>query len=196
MDYEDLDVEDVTKNSVKKKVKSGAKGKSAERDIVHALNERFAKIITEHPNAGAFSRSLGSGNRFGQKVVLSASAKEIYAGDITCPNSCDCSFNFVIESKKGYNDIDLFTAFVGKCKGLDAFLSQVDTDSKRVHKRALLIWKKDRKPALAFFKANHGEMAKIAKYNFMQYLDWTAISLENILTLPDDFWFKTQTLCR
>jgi hypothetical protein len=181
----DLDIEDILNDKPKKKkIKSGQKGKSGERDLVKILNERFAKILAEHPKGGAFSRSVGSGSRWGQQVILSDAANQIYAGDLTCPER----FNFVIESKKGYNDIDLYNAFTGKCGGLDEFLKQVETDAKRVGRRELLIWKKDRKPALAFLKIKIGENIP-SKYTIMFYLEWTAVALNDLLTMPDEFWF-------
>lgn len=175
----------------KKKIKSGAKGKGAEREIAKTLNERFAKILAAHPTWGQFSRSVGSGNRWGQQVVLSEQAKQVYSGDLTCPEH----FNFVIESKKGYNDIDLITAFTGKCGGLDEFLKQVEDDSKRVGREPILIWKKDRKPALAFLKCKPGEL-QVRLINeglnpiFMSYLEWSVVTFDDILKLPDDFWFN------
>jgi len=187
----DLEIDDLLKEPKNKKIKSGLKGKSAERDLVKILNIRFAKIIAEHPKGGAFSRSVGSGSRWGQRVVLSESASQIYAGDLTCP---EC-FNFVIESKKGYNDIDLITAFTGKCGDLDEFLKQVKTDAERVKRKPLLIWKKDRKPALVFLKAAPGEI-QIKLINegvnpvFMTYLEWHVFRLDDLLKLPDEFWFK------
>jgi len=180
----DLDTDNLFEEPPKKKIKSGLKGKAAERDLVKILNERFAKFIAEHPKGGSFSRSVGSGNRFGQKVILSESASQIYAGDLTCPEH----FNFVIESKKGYNDIDLCIAFTGKCGGLDEFLKQVSEDAKRVGRRALLIWKKDRKPALAFLKTKPGEIISY-KHARMVYLDWDVVAIDDLLPLPDDFWF-------
>ena len=182
----DLDIDDLfNEEPKKKKIKSGLKGKSQERDLVKILNERFAKRIAEHPKDGAFSRSVGSGNRFGQQVILSEAASQIYAGDLTCPEH----FNFVVESKKGYNDIDLITAFTGKCGGLDEFLKQVLDDSKRVSRKPLLVWKKDRKPALAFFQ---GELGEIINYQHAQlcYGDWRAVLFDDLLTMPDDWWFR------
>ena len=191
---DDLDIDDLFhEDPKKKKIKSGLKGKGAEREIVKILNERFAKILTEHPGWGAFSRSVGSGNRWGQKVVLSESAKQVYSGDLTCPEH----FNYVVESKKGYNDIDLITAFTGHCKGLDEFLKQVEDDSKRVGRNPILIWKKDRKPALAFVKSHRGELqsrlinAGIKNPIMMLYGEWTVVTLDDILKLEDDFWFNT-----
>ena len=189
----ELDVDDLFfEEPKKKKIKSGAKGKGAEREIVKILNERFAKILKENPTWGAFSRSVGSGNRWGQHVTLSESAKQVYSGDLTCPEH----FNFVVESKKGYNDIDLITAFTGKCGGLDEFLKQVEDDSKRVGRKPILIWKKDRKPVLAFLKSKFTGEFQVRLINLginpiiMHYGEWTVVTLDDILKLEDAFWFS------
>lgn len=186
--FDDLDVENLLGEDQpkKKKIKSGLKGKSAEREICHLLNERFSKILSENPSGGAFSRSVGSGNRWGQKVILSDAAKQIYSGDITCPEK----FLFVVESKKGYNDIDLCLVFLGKCPGLDAFLKQVEEDAERVKRLPILVWKKDRKPAIAFIKQTclyqtTGYTASI------WFKDWLGLPFEELLAKTDDnFWFK------
>ncbi len=182
---DDLDIEDVVKEKPKK-IKSGAKGKSAERDICHALNDRFVNILKAHLSWGTFSRSVGSGNRWGQGVILSEQAKNVYASDICCPEN----FLFVIESKKGYNEIDLCACFSGKCPGLDAFLQQVSEDAEKVKRHPLLIWKKDRKPAIAFIrKANAPN--KLCPSIMMDYKDWIALPfIELLVSTPDDFWFK------
>ena len=189
MSNDDFFIDDLFEDpKKKKKIKSGAKGKGQERELAKTLNERFTKILAEHPTWGAFSRR--SGNRWGQHVVLSESAKQVYSGDLTCPEH----FKFVVESKKGYNDIDLNAAFDGACRGLDEFLQQVSDDAKRVDRMPLLVWKKDRKPALAFLKGQPGEIqVKLLNEGispvFMSYLEWTAVRLEDLLLLPDDFWF-------
>ncbi|MCK9458561.1 MAG: hypothetical protein M0R80_02895 [Proteobacteria bacterium] len=192
---DDLDVEDVLKEKPKK-IKSGAKGKAAERDICHILNKRFANILLAHPSWGTFSRSVGSGNRWGQGVMLSEQAKNVYASDICCPEH----FLFVIESKKGYNEIDLCTCFSGKCPGLDTFLQQVLDDSLRVNRKPLLIWKKDRKPAIAFIREPMTwagpnwpeEFQATADMFYTGVGGWSALPFTELLTsTPDTFWFST-----
>ena len=190
-DFNDLDVEDVLKEKPKK-IKSGAKGKAAERDICHILNERFATLLKAHLSWGSFSRSVGSGNRWGQGVMLSEQAKNVYASDICCPEN----FLFVIESKKGYNEIDLCACFSGKCPGLDAFLQQVLDDSLKVNRKPLLIWKKDRKPAIAFIQVPVTWLAT-AEMHYIGGGGWTAIPFSELLaSTPDDFWFAMTDLTK
>lgn len=185
MENDDLEVDDLIKNlDKKKKIKSGRKGKKGERDIVDALNARFEALFNANPAWGKFSRSIGSGNRWGQSVFLPAHAKLTFTGDLTCPEK----FKFVIESKCGYNDIDLFAIFGGKCKELDDFIKQVSDDSTRSGRMPLLIWKKDRKEKVAFVKK---DLFTERPATFIVYHEWVGVSLTWLLeTKPDEFFFE------
>jgi len=177
---EDFIVEDILV-SKPKRIKSGKKGKRVELNLVKILNKRFVDLFSLHPDWGAFSRSIGSGNRWGQNVHLPKHAQDTFTGDLVCPQF----FKFVVESKGGYNDIDLCSAFGGKCKGLDDFMKQVINDSKRSGKKPLLVWKKDRKTSLAIVKEELPPFKCLMKYK-----GWTIVSLEDLLSLDDDFFFS------
>jgi hypothetical protein len=185
-DEEEIEIENVLDNNKKnKKIKSGIKGKRVELELVKSLNTRFQNILNKNPNFGKFSRSVGSGNRWAQNVHLSRTAVNIYSGDIVCPDN----FNFVLESKGGYNDIDLCSAFEEGQSGLDDFLKQVTDDSMRCSRKPLLLWKKDRKPRLAFLKT-----ADLPNFDFeysMKYRDWTIVNFQDLLKSPDDFFFQS-----
>lgn len=183
-DIEDFVIDhDIINNKKKKKIKSGVKGKRGEREIVDALNTRFADVFKSNSTLGQFSRSVASGARWGQNVVLSQSAMNNFSGDITCPDS----FKFVIESKLGYNDIDLYMCFTGKCRELDNFLEQVTNDSIRCGRSPMLIWKKDRKNKLTFIKATE---LKVFPPIHIMYGTWIGLSFDWLLTLPDEYFFK------
>ena len=186
---DDYEVDDLVENlNKKKKIKSGSKGKRGERDVVHELNARFASLLAANPTWGAFSRSVGSGNRWGQNVCLPKHAKDTFFGDITRPEK----FRFVLESKLGYNDIDLFNCFSGRCKELDDFLKQVEDDSVRSGCMPMLIWKKDRKEKVAFMLQT--DMAKCPLWEAppvaqIFYKNWFGSPLTWLLTAPDKFFF-------
>ena len=182
---EDYIIDDlINEKPKKKKIKSGKKGNRGELEIVKILNERFSKIISETPGIGSFSRSVGSGNRWGQKVDLSEAAKKVYSGDLTVPTN----FLFTIESKNGYDDIDLMSAFSGKCKGLEDFLDQVTNDAERVGRKPLLVWKKTRKPRVAFLRSKDWKKKGSTMFFFK---GWVALPLEELLEKTrDDFWFE------
>jgi hypothetical protein len=170
----------------KPKVKSGLKGKGAEREIVKLLNSRFEKLLAAHSDWGKFSRSVGSGNRWGQNVDLPKHAKDTFSGDLCVPQN----FLWVLESKKGYDDIDLCVLFGGTCAILDEFLKQVDDDSKRCGRKPLLVWKKDYKPRVAFLKRKDAPPAR--KFTCcMQYNKWMAVSFDELLRTEDAFFFNT-----
>lgn len=177
MDFDNLDDFHVEKLEKKKKKKNGnRKGKRVEREIVHKLNERF-----KHLNE-SFSRSVGSGNRYGQVKNMPKHAKETLTGDLCCPQG----FKFVIESKGGYSGIDLNSILDGGNSEVDKFLEQVTEDSTRANKMPMLIWKRDRKPWLCFLKTNQIN----GDYDYkITYRDWTCILLDSLLNLDDKFFF-------
>jgi len=189
---DDLDVDDITENLNKpKRIKTGKKGKKGELDIVNDLNLRFVELLTKNPTWGGFSRTIGSGNRWGQQVNLPQHAKDTFTGDLVTPTN----FKFVIESKKGYNDIDLFDCFSGRNRGLDEFLKQVNDDSVRSGKKPMLIWRKDRKEKLVFLKQNNfgdEELSGLHTYSSatLFYKEWIGLIFSGLLLKPDDFFFE------
>jgi hypothetical protein len=186
MEDEDADVEDIFKKSPNK-IKSGKKGKRVELELVKSLNARFSTILSANPTWGKFSRSVGSGNRWGQNVHLSKNATNIYSGDIVCPEH----FNFVLESKGGYNEIDLCSAFDEGHSELNAFLQQVTDDSARCGRMPMLLWKKDRKPRLAFLKEK--DLPQIHFDYSMKYRDWKVVNFEDLIKMGEEFFFDDPT---
>jgi hypothetical protein len=180
MNFDDLENDyHVEKFKNKKKgVNGNRKGKRVERELVNVLNERF-KGYDE-----SFSRSVGSGNRWGQVKNMPSHAKETFSGDICCPKG----FKFVLESKGGYNKIDLNSVFEDGISDLDAFLEQVSDESKRTGKMPMLVWKRDRKPWIAFVRTNN--IQGDYKYKIV-YRDWTAVKFLELLKLEDKFFFET-----
>lgn len=184
MEFDDYEVDDIVNNLKKtKKIKSGSKGKRGERGIVDDLNNRFRQLFDKNPEWGQFSRSVGSGNRWGQRVFLPQHAKDTFSGDLTCP----AQFLFTIESKSGYNEIDLYNCIVGKCKELDTFLEQASSDSERVKKKPLLIWKKDRKNRIAFL---HVSELTDRPDKYLVYKDWIGVCFNWLLGQEDEFFFN------
>jgi len=192
MHDDEMDIEDILENAnpKKKKIKTGQKGKRVERDVVHLLNTRFQEILSK--SGEGFSRSIGSGNRWGQGVMLSAQAKQTFSGDIACPTN----FIWTIESKGGYNDIDLNSVFDGGNSTLNEFIKQVSDDAERTSRKPIILWKKDRRPRLAILKLDdvktHLDPEKI-QY-FMHYREWVMVNFDFVLTLPDEFFFKTTAI--
>jgi hypothetical protein len=183
MEEQDYIIDDIFFNTEKnkKKINSGRKGKGGERQLASIFNKRFATLLENNPTWGKFTRSVGSGNRWGQ-VALSSNATNFYSGDIICEN-----FKFVIEAKTGYDDIDLFTAFDGN-KEIDAFLKQVSDDAKRCNKKPMLVWKKNRKDHIVFIC----EKIDCSKLTYkMFYREWTVVSLNALLeSNADDFFYN------
>lgn len=177
MDQDDLDIEDLLSKKSKKKVNSGAKGKRAERGLVKILNERFGN---------GFSRSIGSGNRWSQVSHLPKHAQDTFSGDLVVPEH----FKWVVESKHGYNEIDLNGALDGGNTQLDSFLAQSEDESKRTGRNPIMCWKKDRKPWIAFVRLTELSIidAKGLSEYILLYRDWVALPLESLLKKQDEFW--------
>jgi hypothetical protein len=174
---EDFIIDDIlTPKKKSKKVDGKKKGNRTELDLTKVLNARFGS---------GFSRSVGSGNRWGQVNHLPKHAREVFSGDLIVPKG----FKFVIESKGGYDSIDMNSVFVRGNSEIDGFLDQVTSDSKRSGRKPMLCWKKTRKPWLAFLltKDLTGQQFKYK----MQYGKWTIVALEHLLKLEDDFFLES-----
>lgn len=173
MNDDDFFVEDVMKNlEKKKKVNSKDKGDRGERDLCKVLCGRF-------PNREAFFRVVGSGNRWSQ-VTLSEHAKEVLVGDVCAPPG----FRHSIECKYGYADIELSSILLNGNKQIDVFLEKAERDAAKVGRHPLLCWRKPHYPWVVFIKR------KIEPPQFhMWYKDWLVVSLDHLLTYPDEWWF-------
>lgn len=178
-DFEDMDdfiTDDIISKKKPKKVDGKKKGNRTELDLVKVLNARFG--------GEGFSRSVGSGNRWGQVNHLPQHAREVFSGDLIVPKG----FKFVIESKGGYDSIDMSSVFVRGNSELDAFLDQVTSDSKRCGRKPLLCWKKTRKPWLSFVHTKD-LVGHTFKYK-LHYGKWSVVALEHLLKIEDDFFIE------
>lgn len=177
-DFEEFDdfVQDdsLLANKKKKKVNGKKKGSRTELDLTKILTKRFGQ---------PFSRTVASGARWSQ-AVLPDHAREVFSGDIVVMKG----FKFVIESKGGYDSIDMSSVFTHGNSELDSFLNQATNDSKRCNRKPMMCWKKTRKPWLAFILTQ--ELAgKEFEYS-MKYREWTAVALDNLLKLEDSFFIE------
>jgi hypothetical protein len=175
MDTSDFEVEDILGRKERKKhLNSGDKGKRVERGLAKILNDRFG---------GGFSRSIGSGNRGEQVSNLPRHAKETFSGDLVCP----ANFAFVFESKGGYDDVDLNSVFEGGNATLDAFLKQASEESVETGRKPILVWKKNRKPWLAWLRTvdlPHTDW----EYRLV-YREWSAVPLSVLLQSDDEYFY-------
>jgi len=176
MNDDDFIIDDILTPKKKKKVDGKKKGNRTELQLAKLLESHFGK---------GFSRSIGSGNRWGQVDYLPDHAKEVFSGDLVVPKG----FKFVLESKGGYDDIDMNSIWNGN-KQLDGFLEQVTKDGKRCNRKPLLAWKRTRKPWIAFIhtKELRGFTKKFK--NRLLYGEWSAVLLEELLKLDDDFFIE------
>lgn len=175
-DTDDFVVEDILSKKRQKKVNGKKKGSRTELDLTKVLNARFGT---------GFSRTIGSGAVGTAKAsYLPKHAQDVFSGDLIVPKG----FQFVIESKGGYDGIDMSSIFVRGNSELDGFLDQVTKDSKRCQRKPMLCWKKTRKPWLAFVLTKD-----LAGHQFkykLQYGKWSAVALEHLLKLEDAFFLE------
>lgn len=172
-DFSGLDIDEILPKKPKK-VNGKKKGNRTELELTKILSDRFKQN---------FSRSVGSGNRWSQ-ASLTEEAKQVFSGDLVVPKG----FKFVLESKGGYDGIDINAIFIKGNSELDSFMQQVTDDSKRCGRKPMVCWKRNRKPWLAFLLTKD-----ITGYEFeysIKYKEWTGIALEVLLKLNDSFFYE------
>lgn len=172
--FDDYDYDDISKNKPKKKVNGKKKGNRTELDLTKLLTARFNQ---------PFSRTVGSGSRWAQ-ANLPQHAKEVFSGDIVVPKN----FRFAIESKGGYDSIDLGSVFLSGNKELDSFMEQAIDDAKRCGRKPMLCWKRTRKPWMAFLLTEDLGQNDF-KYTIV-YGKWTGVALEHLLKKEDSFFLE------
>lgn len=185
-DLEDdgFEPDDILGNYEKRKKKrkdSKDKGGRGERLLIAELDKRFP--------GKAFSRSIGSGNRWSQ-ARLTEAAKQVFTGDVVTPED----FFFALECKYGYNDISLERALKRALEGksgnaqLNKFLTQAEKDGLRVKKKPLMCWKQNYKPWIAFLKTTHLSERLRDSPDRLVYFDWSIVPLETLFSEPDSFF--------
>lgn len=168
-------IEDILNNRSKKRINSKKKGNRVELEFSKIMNKRFK---------GGFSRTIGSGNRWGQNVYLPKHALNVYSSDLVVPEN----FKFSPEVKGGYDGIDLNSIFARGNSDLNKFLVQAYKDAKKCDKKPLLAWKRRRKPWIVFVLK-----ADLEGFNFtysVNYNQWIGIDLNEFIKLSDDFFFN------
>lgn len=180
----ELEIDDLLSEGHKPKIKVDGKKKGNRTELA------LCKLLTKHFGVD-FTRSVGSGNRWGQVRQLSAQAKQVFSGDISVPDG----FLWVFESKGGYEkEIDLTNAMDGEgIAQLDKFIEQSSHDATCCGRKPIICWKRNRKPWLACIQSV--EFFTIScKTDFpyrLHYRDWVIISLTELLEKTDRlFWFK------
>ena len=173
-DFKGLDIDEIQPKRLKK-LNGKKKGNRIELELTKILSNRFKQN---------FSRTVSSGARWSQ-ALLTEEATQIFSGDLVVPKG----FKFVIESKGGYDSIDMSAVFIKGNSELDSFMEQVTDDSRRCGRSPMVCWKKTRKPWLVFVLTRD-----LVGYEFeyaMKYTEWTGVALDHILKLNDDFFYQS-----
>jgi len=124
---------DITPLKKKKRVNSRKKGNRFENKVAKILNERF--------ETDEFCRSPGSG-AFATTHKLPKYLK-VY-GDLITPES----FIYIIECKKGYNDLQLSDLLNSKSI-LRSMIAQASRDSEKSSRKFILVIGQDRRDPMA-----------------------------------------------
>lgn len=155
----------------KESVNVREKGTRAERELCTILNDRF--------DTDAFSRVVGSGNRWAQV----GDVPRDYIGDIVCPDW----FRFSIECKSGYRACLTRLLATGREVTIEAFLAQVSDDAERARRDPLLCWKPDRLPWLAAVRER-------LPFDALRSGKWTILRLSDLLTMDREWWGAPTTV--
>ena len=172
MDDQDLQIENLLENNVKKKKVDGKdKGNRTELNLCKKLTKHFG---TE------FSRAPGSGARTSQVALLPEHAKKTLTGDICVPEG----FRWVIECKGGYEDDMNLTNILdgdGGMSRLDGFIEQVERDAEYCGRKPIILWKRNRKPWIA--KYREADLPNVFFNNWMWYkYHWRIVNFDDMLT--------------
>ena len=181
MDEDDLQIDNILENNVKKKKKVDGKAKGDRTEL------KLCKMLSKHFGS-EFSKALGSGARWSQVGNLPAHAKKTLTGDVCVPEG----FLWVIESKGGYEeDMNLTNVCDGKgIACLDAFIEQVSRDAKYCGRKPIICWKRNRKPWLAFVRSE--DVPGLSFDYMVVYREWIMVKLDELLGKQRDFWFEEE----
>jgi len=163
----------------RKSLNSKKKGNRVELELTKLLTAKLKK---------SFSRSVGSGNRWGQVSNMPSHAKSTLTGDICPPEN----FKWVIECKGGYEDkIDLNSAIDDGCACLDDFIKQSLHDHEACNRKPIIIWKRSRRPWLAMVRSI--DLPAIDFTCAFRYREWMIVPLVRMLDeCAEDFWFDSK----
>lgn len=180
MNDEDLQIENILENNIKKKTKVDGKSKGNRTEL------NLCKILTNHFNE-EFSRAPGSGARTSQVGFLPEHAKKTLTGDLTVPEN----FLWVIECKGGYEKEMNLTNICEGIPCLDNFISQVTKDSAYCERKPIIFWKRNRKPWLAIVKKDDMPLSLSQIDTFTVYKSWVILHLDTLLDITErEFWYE------
>jgi hypothetical protein len=164
-----------------KKVNGKQKGNSFERKIANTFSERF----TEHTGiTQSFRRNPDSGSFFGGTNISRAETHDtdwaLY-GDLICPKA----FNFSVECKHYKAAPKLNGILKQKLSEWDGWIAQAQQDAKASEKDVLIIIRYNNTETLVMTEPGVSPLIPIITYESV-----VIQTLENLLELPDSFFFS------
>lgn len=175
-------VPDKQRSTRKKSINAKRKGKSAERDCAHILNEHFGKeLFMRNIQSGAF---VGGINRE-RASTMSKELQESMTSDIVLK---DASYGvyFSIEHK-AYNEASFWDLF-NNSSDLHRFMEQSLTDAKSIEKEPLLIIKYNNKKRIAW-TTKKATIDYVFVHRWLDQ-DWYCYWLDDLLTMPNNYFFS------
>jgi hypothetical protein len=170
---------------------SKKKGNRGELELVHILEKRFGEgKFKRTPSSGAYT---GGKNRDGAQN-LPWEAKITLVSDLITP----ANFRFVLEHKF-YGDVSFWDLFLDKSKW-NEWVEQVEGDAGFVNKEPLLVIKYNRHNRIALIRPklilNNRSVREFFRWyptpkNIDQQSQWSVIYFEDLIKLPDEFWFES-----
>jgi hypothetical protein len=164
-------------------VNSKQKGNSFERTIANTLSSRFRSHTGIEQ---AFRRNADSGSFWGGKNKdrkLTHDVDHAQYGDIICP----IDFKFTVECKN-YKTPPAFNSVISQSVAdWDKWIKQASQDAEECNKDYLIIIKYNRTEIFCILNNKLKEL--VDNKQFGSYNSNVLISLENLLSLSDDFYF-------
>lgn len=166
-----LNYDALEKDIKKPRKNSRRKGANYERKLAKQFEDRFDQPFMRTPGSGAFATTHRG------KGILNE-----MRGDLIVPQG----FKFLIEAKSGYvSHLYMDKLFDPRSK-LYEFIRQAKRDAEKAHKEWMVIWKGDRKKDLVFTQHDRFPSSPKVVVNTNCYM----YKLENLINMPDCFWFK------
>ena len=175
-------IPDKQRSTRRKSINSKRKGKSAERDCAHILNEHFGKEIWfRNIQSGAF---VGGSNR-GRADGMSKELQESMTSDIVLKDSSYGTY-FSVEHK-AYNEASFWDMF-NEASDLHKFMHQALTDANSIGKYPLLIIKYNKKKRIVW-TTKKADVEHIFVHRWLGK-DWYCYWLDTLFEMPNDYFFR------
>ncbi|AXH72724.1 MAG: hypothetical protein [Caudoviricetes sp.] len=169
----------------KKKVNGKKKGNSYEREISNKFSERFKEVTGIEKS---FRRNTDSGSFFGGQNKTRTEQYDLNNacfGDIMTP----VNFKFTLECKSYHSAPTVASILKHNIKNWDEWIEQSESDAESANKKQFLVVKYNNIPEMVIIK---DDLTHLGVNYAIQYHEYKVYNLNDILQLPDDFFFEIE----